>query len=426
MSSDAEVLEFHMSKKHPDKSQEIVFQVQQTIPQVTKTELFHCKTCKSEFDSKELLLIHSKSHEKQHKCSNCEEKFDSEEKLANHSKSHQPKQNFSCDYCDKKFEFQSPMKVHIEMVHKNKIKTEAKDDTGKKSVQTKNQTPTNKNYKPNSGSRKKLKCNQCPYFAFKEEYLNQHVQTIHKFYKCDFCGKQFGSKNDLSAHVTGVHYQMSSLEKKSDVTPNKNQIHAPTSTENSSKIKCCNIRFERQRDFQQHVKHNHSSKQPSVSSTNGNSETTPKVDKRTPSTKSEAKEIEKMHKCNFCDSEFRIVESLISHQKHFHSQKQTYKCEKCDKTFTTDNLLKYHVKVNHTENTVTKSENKLQCQYCVFSCNIKKNFDLHFKSHHEKELQKTNELKEEDENNLKCDICNKEFSIKFKFNMHMKKVHKKP
>ena len=86
---------------------------------------FSCIICGALFKTDYVRKNHEQTHkndrEKKHRCDECPQGFHSITKLNRHKKIHTGEMEFSCSFCDKRFNQSSNLKTHIKKYHKNMI-----------------------------------------------------------------------------------------------------------------------------------------------------------------------------------------------------------------------------------------------------------------------------------------------------------------
>lgn len=153
--------------------------------------IFDCKECDRGFSSKSTLDNHIKVvHEncKDFICSACGKAFGNKYNLNQHLENAHPTgptpaNLISCNICDKGFTKQEHLKMHHSAVHT--------DNT--------------------------FDCKDCGRgFSYKSA-LDRHIKVVHenrKDFICSACGKEFGSRYDLTQHFDGTHAVENDEEKR--------------------------------------------------------------------------------------------------------------------------------------------------------------------------------------------------------------------
>ena len=158
------------------------FEFVQTNYSNSKNKMMTCEYCNKIYETNNELKVHVMLvHEyslleikKDHKCDICSETFSATKYLNWHLKNTHG-QLYKCEICKKEFKWKEGKLKHIRYVHEG-----IKDST----------------------------CDICGKVFGQPSTLKQHIQTVHeglKPHKCGTCGKAFSQSGDLNRHISAVH-----------------------------------------------------------------------------------------------------------------------------------------------------------------------------------------------------------------------------
>jgi KRAB domain-containing zinc finger protein len=172
---------------------------------------YECLVCSKRFKRKSELKIHEGSHDKKFQCDICQRKFALKSQLKKHLKLHENPDLFQCQICKIKLSCKFALERHLRTHDKNREKR-FKCDRCNFSSDLFNNLKRHKKFHERQDRKlnwnpKAVKCPQCPSVVFKKA-LKKHIQTLHqkKFQViCDFCGKLFANKYNLSVHLKTRH-----------------------------------------------------------------------------------------------------------------------------------------------------------------------------------------------------------------------------
>ena len=135
---------------------------------------FHCKKCRTEFDTVGDLATHELTHEtpKLFMCELCDVTTETLNALQGHMRCVHDETPYECNICTKIFKGKMKFNSHIKRTHAE--------------------------LQP---------CSECGKLV---KNIRRHLQTQHtenkdKKYHCHFCGKGFQERDKLNVHMTGVH-----------------------------------------------------------------------------------------------------------------------------------------------------------------------------------------------------------------------------
>ncbi|XP_030833353.1 zinc finger protein 585A [Strongylocentrotus purpuratus] len=162
---------------------------------------FTCSFCQKGFDMESQLLVHVQKHTKNRpfKCALCTRSFASESALDNHQKEHTGEKPHKCDVCERGFGTRKLMNKHKSRVHSNREKKFICSFCGKKFLAGKDHKVHERRHK---GIRPFV-CLSCGK-AFKDKHardVHMRIHTGEKPYVCRQCGKAFPLPHRLTDHI---------------------------------------------------------------------------------------------------------------------------------------------------------------------------------------------------------------------------------
>ncbi|CAB3375639.1 Hypothetical predicted protein [Cloeon dipterum] len=336
---------------------------------------FCCKTYNS-FGTlaRHVRLKHEKSSALEHECSICQARFAAKIILDYHVRE-QHKKEFVCDMCGKKVFNRARFMTHILNVHKIEWRVPCsfcfKRFSSRKLMK--------KHVEADHGGKPEHVCKFCKK-VFKSRTARENCERKHEDvrpFTCEFCGKSFCSKYDLTSHRTRVHIK----------------------TEKIFICHICGKGYSRRQPLLGHVLRHDSS--------------------------------EKKWRCDFCGHlTFTKVEIRL-HIETTHLKNKEFLCTQCGKRFGTKAYLKSHIYEMHSEVKPTKT-----CNLCNKTLTLRSYRD-HMKAHttvYDCEIcgkpfgRKAHLLRHR--KNLHgllehaCEFCNLTFSKKIDLNIHKLHLHK--
>ena len=259
---------------------------------------------------------------------------------------------FKCETCSKIFWSNDALKNHTKEIHpiKNYCDICKKEFHNKAAlVQHKKCHKKPKNLTSNSS-----KCEYCFKNFNNSLKLKTHIWKVHQWatkHDCLFCKKSFDSLNDLKEHLENC--------------------------EEPNRFKCkCGKKFSHYSNLLRHKKMENDGKCNNA--------------------------IEKCHKCNQCDRNFKFEKDLNNHQIKSHNRPKI-KCQNCELEFMSNVALKKHTKEKHPT--------KHYCKICSREFCNKNYLNIHMKNIHE------------GVKNFKCSFCDRAYSQSNELQRHISKIH---
>lgn len=363
-------LKRHVKKCHIEKTDAI-----KVLP-------FKCNNCSKQFRHRATLELHLRrvhAHKPKQssavimnnpvQCSECKHTFKRLTDLRAHTwKSHKKKMavitplqikllEFSCKYCGKWFGRLAALKLHQKNLHAQRPK--------RKCATTMDNT--------DQFSESKLTLRR----------LSDLRSPLREF-KCNNCGKQFGSRAVLKRHFRKAH-----------MTKQEHTVTADNPVECTE----CSRSFSRFSDLRRHAKKYHKEEADVIAPLKG-----------------------KSLKCDHCSEQFNLRAQLKLHLRTVHNAKlvrNPFECIECKRTYKRLGDLRKHVKKSHRarvdEIAPLKVINRqFKCDHCSKQFTRQNRLKLHLKSVHETVLVTTKK---------KCVLC--EFTARYKteFNQHYETAH---
>lgn len=288
-----------------------------------------CPLCPFKSHVKEYLKNHIKKiHEKwrlpKFHCIFCKKICTYKANFEDHLRSHTQERPFTCKLCPREFSSRASKSVHVKRVHC-----------------------------PNRPLR--FKCHFCPKRCYDKGDLAHHLRTHtgEKAYKCNDCGKDFGTNAGLKRHFITIHtsdrpYECKVCSRRFKLPGNFNahkKIHDQNGGQLPFPCTVCNVRFRTRILLENHL-----------------------LTHQVPGTG-------RGHKCRKCGKAFSSQKSLKMHH-NIHFGEKRFRCEVCDKKFLARGTLKLHLSTHNKQKV-------FNCQACSFSTHSKQNLGRHFGTMHE-------------------------------------------
>ncbi|XP_075217993.1 uncharacterized protein LOC142322800 isoform X1 [Lycorma delicatula] len=247
---------------------------------------FTCEYCNKRFQRKFNLIRHINIHtkEKKHICNLCQKSFVLSCDLQRHLNMHSKEKKYICDFCQKIFNCSSNLRVHLSIHKEEKYVCNVCQKTFTCSSNLSKHL--NAHIKD-----KKYICNICQKSFIQSCHLKSHqkIHTNEKKYVCHFCQKSFNFSSTLKQHLN-IH------------TEDKKYV-----------CNFCQKSFNYSSNFQIHI----------------NTHT-----KR------------KTYICDFCQKSFNCSSNLKKH-RNIHTKEKLYDCEECKKSFNWKSHLTRHINSIH-------------------------------------------------------------------------------
>ncbi|KAK9883606.1 hypothetical protein WA026_001781 [Henosepilachna vigintioctopunctata] len=331
-----------------------------------------CKICSKYCTSKLELKKHTLTvHVKQPytiSCQLCKKVFKSEKRLSCHLKVH-TELKFPCEFCQRIYPSLYRLKKHVGRAHIpnicecKKVFHDRSEFTKHNKEFHKTQEPTVCNYcdkefdKPKNltehirlqhkGNGKVNKCGICEKEFINASLLRNHVKTHEKNFKCEYCGKIFGSRYNLQIH-TIVHTK--EKNHKCEICGNmygtkiglKNHQYVHSEERNFT-CKICGKSFKSNHRLYSH-KFTH--------------------------------ETERKFECEICQSKFTTKQYLNFHMNK-HSDKKPFECKPCQKRFKHKRSFERHCLLRRHELALSK-----YCEYCDIKLDTGDSLNEHISEAH--------------------------------------------
>eukprot|EP00088_Acartia_fossae_P043259 TRINITY_DN4555_c0_g1_i10.p1 TRINITY_DN4555_c0_g1~~TRINITY_DN4555_c0_g1_i10.p1 ORF type:complete len:523 (+),score=75.85 TRINITY_DN4555_c0_g1_i10:209-1570(+) len=333
--------------------------------QLSKTS-YACKLCDIVFHSRAKLLVHRRKHKLEvpgkFSCDTCDKVFEYDKDLVKHKiKAH--KGEYVCDIC--KAVLHSKKKYYIHTKWHDGYKCE---ECGKQHATYRHL------YQHKAAHKNKLRCPHCPSFFRYERLLASHLLKHDptapppKKHLCTDCGKKFRCPSELNLHREKIHMpqiKTMSCEFCGKTFSHQESLRNHLRTHREKKkpeylCSTCNRAFFKEKERAAHICKHYSCDECDMKFVQ---ERNLKLHKRTHAG-------ETMLSCPLCEALFERKKNLNNHKNQTHSETRRFACTECPKAFKTRTGLTQHM-VWH------RGERPFKCDDCDMSFRTK----THLKSH---------------------------------------------
>ena len=378
-----------------------------------------CPICDEvKFDMKNHMLTHSTSREKKFKCEKCPYKAERACLLKKHNEIvHELIRKYSCELCDKKFTGGFALKEHMKISHGDGEKKHICKTCGFRTITARNLKRHIEYSHSTTNDTANLKCNLCEKILKGDNTLRVHMKMIHsnKIYKCSECLQTFKNSKNLRRHFLNIHdtetplkqcelcpksfrsqesltshkkvhnkgpkrkmYPCSICEYRASVSRMSDHMKTVHCDERPFKCSVCQTAFKLNSLLKTHFKNLHTNDAKKYSCDQCDYES---IDKRHLKT-----HVDSIHlglrpfKCDTCESTFTQKPHLNTHKKTVHS-KNEYQCRNCDERFNNDHSRISHEKRIHKGESLKKDRYK--CPNCDYIGETAANLSRHSFKHTE-------------------------------------------
>ena len=219
------------------------------------------------------------------------------------------------------------------------------------------------------------------------------VSGKEKKHKCDTCGKMFGMRSNLTAHIRTVHLKITRFscpycKYRTDLKHHFKQHIATHTGDKMYKCTQCDYSAAQQHQLTSHIYNNHTNK-------------TYKCQyKKCDVKKSSVQELHEhirtehpvqQHRCDVCPMSFKVAASLTSHKLTHSERDSRYECKYCGKQCSCSQHLKTHSRI-HT------GEKPYKCSECGRGFNVRSHLTVHMRIH-------------TGEKPFSCSYCDRRFTV---------------
>lgn len=375
---------------------------------LSEEELFSCKYCDKNFQSKIDWKKHVLSHTS-HKCIKCSEEFPTSKDVQRHLKDvHNLKldRRYDCDICGRFYNNASGLDIH-RATHSNE--TPYLCDICGKSFKHRANLRCHKRSHGNENETHRHACDICPKSFPSKFHLSEH-KNVHMNitpYSCTVCDKKFHRRIQLRQHKT-VHNSDSTFEcpecgASFNRRGNMTQHMKRHSKERKFSCKVCQESFDTLSDVVQH-RRQHTVQELKENSEEKEQFTCSHCHKIFSSSKGFEDHM-KTHsnasfECDLCNKHLSNRRTLEYHIRSFHTQERPYACQFCTMSFVSREACIVHERLHTGEKPYT-------CPECSMSFRSPSNLAQHLKTH-------------KDERPWACNLCPKRFKRNGILLVHMR------
>lgn len=335
-----------------------------------------CQKCGRLCSTKGALRKHNARHVERERghyaCDQCGKKFTAQSTLYHHKRGiHSGLQPYHCKICDKRFNFNHSLKLHL-LRHKGERPHACKlcDKSYLTASHLKNHVQAV------HGNVRKFQCPVCnksfPYDNSLKMHMMLHTGT--KPFLCCICSKGFVSKSALhvheASHVDGKPYECETCHKHYK-TPMLLRAHRRRHTSDGKRFMCdiCGNTFMYKSNLEAHYVV-HGDSRIYTCKTCGKSFKT----YATLYSHQLVHRADVPFRCNICGKSFKTKERVRAHEKR-HLGLKPFSCNLCGNSFPDKGGLSKHTKTVHA------ASPRFACPVCAKGCNRMDNLRVHMKVH---------------------------------------------
>ena len=309
-------------------------------------------------------------------CNHCDKTYASQNSLLQHMKTLHSSELIECDQCKLKFINKTSLDKHRRKIHAGIFSKTDKFGQCPKCYKTVNKFYLKRHFakcgQVVAGESSKLECDKCfkvfkdpEAFKYHKRYGHQvprDLSTMLKPYKCQLCGRDFGSKSGLDRHV----YQHEN-----------NSLKSFGYNHFGTKCSLCDEQFvdRLKRDKHWYQVHDNGKK--------------------------------KLRKCYYCNTEFKL---FVDFRVHVESHDEIHICLICGNFFADAQVLQTHME---SHKRIDVKSRPFECDICGHRMTFKNQLTIHMRNH------------TKDRHEYVCHICGKKFKHYSVFLYHKRRHHEK-